>query len=1505
MASTVSYNLNLNTAQGETAIDKLYRKGQTLFGKGISVNVDPRSLSGFDRSLNQATARIISFTATTTLIKQTGNAFKRLASEAIEVQTAITSIQSILNATSTDLGKFTKSLFEIANKTGTSFFDAAAAANEFSRAGLSLEKTLQATAAALGVVRTSGGNVTDVVQGLISAVNSFSGENLGFNEVADKLSALDAAFSTSASGLIQAFGRVGVAAADAGVTFDELGGIISAVKQISGRSEAQIGNSFKAIFVSLQNEKIQALLEGVGVATKDANGEFRSSLDVLRDLAEAFKTLGDSQKAYIATKIGGKFQANAFQTTIQALQNGTAARGEGISAGADNNIAKRLALLNETTATTIQKFQNSITELSSTLGDAVGRNFVEGLLKYGNTGLDQLKKLFEDGNPLGSAISAGLSSAFTGPGIVLGAALLIKLSARVLKDTISSGRALLSNASTQEIISRALGTQLSLTQQINAATAAGVTLLQKRAKIPYVAVPQANPFQSNPAAAAVTQQARLVAIQKNLSIRRQNQANSAADAAARKAAVIQAARDQSQRRQNQFALGASFAVPAAFSAISSTLDDGAQKRQIDAVGQGLSTALIGSAFGPIGAAAGILAGSFQILSGITDELYGSLEDVNKTVREGISQNEKEKQAGELFVQAQKGYLDALETGKNSLIEKAARDREIAIQNLPDSRKGLLSFGSNIDGLTKEIDKLNSVSDRKSSGLSATSVAQQIVEETYKKSLIDKIGGISTKKQAQVSDADKITNEIVNSLDLQGVSQKLIDEALTGFGATGNSEKLQAFTNSLTANVSDASSAIKTFSDKFQNGAETISVSIAKSIQERIRRQRFSQIEQVGLKADVNFDKKFKEIISRALSEFGLQNASQQRDRGLNLSRLQRNNAGLTGQGRIEADAKEKLVEAQNAFSDALDTANTKFLPNLESALKDVGGQDIRSKVILSIQDILSKGFDKSQIQSVLEKTIGSDSAKSVLNNLNSDFYDFSIASRGAKEALDDQIKAIKEEVAARTAASKQFLGNPREDQTSLIRDIFKSRKDFLNPRGQDKNDPFNISSGASERSRAALKAIELERSSGINANSPKDQLEIAKKSFEQLINANRTDFGKQSANLAIDNLSQSGFSFGSGGKRSVEAFKQLTNKAIESQNFDSLTNSSVVKAASETGSPQAKEFIRVLSEIKNQSSEQPNAIKDAIEKFQKDNDVLQSIAQNTAETNSILRLKTNQNFLETFRPQDLVKLTPEGISSNNSRIDPTGNLAGLQGIASSAVSKISSLVGEEQRKLDSLKKDSASFKLDFNNNLSNFIQSNWAGVSNKQIENFQDGLKNGGIGNQAKFFGSGITQEESSTIKNIIEKGFSDRFELYNNILSSFPDKGKSGLSRGEEIKRAGALDPLLSDKANNKLNPNIEKSSSNKLSNLEANQNFIQKILSDSQTQTGKKLEETISILNKLVVALDNGVNQNLAANIGIDIKSDNKESYPGLSNVVRKYFIDFYTEANGKAPVLAPLAQ
>lgn len=104
-------------------------------------------------------------------------------------------------------------------------------------------------------------------------------------------------------------------------------------------------------------EELISALTDTGVALRDVNGEYRSTYDIMSDLAKKWDSLTSMQKAALATNIAGTRQQNVFYSLIEQFQE---------ASGAMDAMSKSAGTLDESYGKYLDSVEGKISQLTAT-----------------------------------------------------------------------------------------------------------------------------------------------------------------------------------------------------------------------------------------------------------------------------------------------------------------------------------------------------------------------------------------------------------------------------------------------------------------------------------------------------------------------------------------------------------------------------------------------------------------------------------------------------------------------------------------------------------------------------------------------------------------------------------------------------------------------------------------------------------------------------------------------------------------------------------------------------------------------------------------------------------------------------------------------------------------------------------------------------------------------------------------------------------------------------------
>ena len=426
-AKKAGRNLKINLGTSARSVDALSQPLGRITGKADE----------FTKSMEAANARVLAFGASVGVLTAVTQAFKDIVTVTIQVEKQMASINAILGASSGELSKFKKEIFDVARNTEQSFDTVSTAALELSRQGLSATEVVKRLNDALILSRLSGQSSADAVAGLTSAINGFKKAGITSAQVVNKFSEAAKSAAVSERDLAEAFKRAGAVAGQAGVSFDELVGIVSAVQEKTSRGGAVIGNSFKTIFTRIQSlDKLKTMQE-LGVQVTDTTGQILSATDIIKNLAGVLENFPDARRLQIAEGLVGKFQVAPFISILEDYNDETskAIKITEISSRATTAAYERNEALNKTLSAAINEVTVNLSQLGDMLGKIGVTDSLKNVLGFFNSMVEGLKGLLDEetGSNIAKGLVKGIGNVISGPGLAVFAAVIGKLTLDLVK----------------------------------------------------------------------------------------------------------------------------------------------------------------------------------------------------------------------------------------------------------------------------------------------------------------------------------------------------------------------------------------------------------------------------------------------------------------------------------------------------------------------------------------------------------------------------------------------------------------------------------------------------------------------------------------------------------------------------------------------------------------------------------------------------------------------------------------------------------------------------------------------------------------------------------------------------------------------------------------------------------------------------------------------------------------------------------------------------------------
>jgi TP901 family phage tail tape measure protein len=321
---------NVNNKTDLTKLEQQFRKIQTQ-----TQATDATSLGFFGNlkaQLKTSLATMVRYQLAYKIIQETTQAIKAMINAVCELDANLTEFNKVADLSAKQLENFADKAFASADKVGRTGQDMIEAATEFKRAGKDIETSLEMGEAALVMTNVADGidQTSDAASTLISVLNGFNMDDSDAMSVVDKLNSVSnqspVGFDNLADGLERVSGTMNQAGNSLDETIGMLTGGFTQLRNMEKVSSGLITISQRLRAVDEDGEAIDGLsaeLESafgsIGVAIEDANGDLRSTYDILHDYAQVFPTLTSEQKQYFGELAAGKRQVNVFNAIVDEM----------------------------------------------------------------------------------------------------------------------------------------------------------------------------------------------------------------------------------------------------------------------------------------------------------------------------------------------------------------------------------------------------------------------------------------------------------------------------------------------------------------------------------------------------------------------------------------------------------------------------------------------------------------------------------------------------------------------------------------------------------------------------------------------------------------------------------------------------------------------------------------------------------------------------------------------------------------------------------------------------------------------------------------------------------------------------------------------------------------------------------------------------------------------------------------------------------------------------------
>lgn len=237
------------------------------------------------------------------------------------IDAALVNIAKVAEEPQEQLDAFATTIYDTASTVGKSAEEYATSVERWLTAGKTLSDSIELSKTS--VMGAFVGNVgeSEMVDYMSVPLNAYKKNALEANDIINAMNEVANKNAIEMDDMGAAYKRAASTSAQAGTSFSQLTGLITAGQEATRVGGETMGTAIKAMDVNLG--KIGSgitkgdvgkseFLKNIGVDVKDANGELKSTYQVLGDLNKVWKNLNTNQKSTAGFYLAGKQFQNVF-----------------------------------------------------------------------------------------------------------------------------------------------------------------------------------------------------------------------------------------------------------------------------------------------------------------------------------------------------------------------------------------------------------------------------------------------------------------------------------------------------------------------------------------------------------------------------------------------------------------------------------------------------------------------------------------------------------------------------------------------------------------------------------------------------------------------------------------------------------------------------------------------------------------------------------------------------------------------------------------------------------------------------------------------------------------------------------------------------------------------------------------------------------------------------------------------------------------------------------------
>lgn len=337
---------------------------------------------------------------------------KKMVSASVELDSAMTQMQIVTKASSAAMKEFGDNAADAAQRTASKIADIVDSATTYARLGYDMDDSTQLAEYTAMLQNVGDIDVSEAQNAITAIIKAYDIDAGQIESVMDKLVETGNNFPISVSQIAEGMNNASSTLAASGNTFEQSVALLTAANTTI-QDAAKSSTGLRTIAARIRNtkteldelgevmteanyEELVSNLTKAGVKLTTVNGEYRSTYDIMADIAAKWDEMSSMEQAGLATALSGTRQQAVFYSIIGQFKE---------ASGAMDAMANSAGALDSAYSVYLDSTQAHVDQLKATFQELSSNLFTGDFMKFfvdtGNGVLTLLNNIMKLINALG------------------------------------------------------------------------------------------------------------------------------------------------------------------------------------------------------------------------------------------------------------------------------------------------------------------------------------------------------------------------------------------------------------------------------------------------------------------------------------------------------------------------------------------------------------------------------------------------------------------------------------------------------------------------------------------------------------------------------------------------------------------------------------------------------------------------------------------------------------------------------------------------------------------------------------------------------------------------------------------------------------------------------------------------------------------------------------------------------------------------------------------------